>query len=78
MLSNDDYQIYKAILWLIVDNEKTPNIRDLSLKLNMPLNQIKPSLQFLETEGLIQNQATGIKIIKDLIWCSRRDRPCYG
>ncbi|SFH39025.1 hypothetical protein SAMN05660649_05025 [Desulfotomaculum arcticum] len=78
MLNNDDYQIYKAILWFIVDNEKMPSIQDLSVKLNMPPNQIRPRLQILETEGLIKSQANGIKIIKDLIWCNRRDRPCYS
>lgn len=44
MLSNDDYKIDKAILWFIVDNERMPNIEDLSAKLNMPLSQIKPRL----------------------------------
>lgn len=73
----DEYKVYKSILWLTVDTGRLPGIGDIVKKVGMPADVIKRMLKVLEDGGVVQSRPEGIKVIKDVMWCEKKNRPCY-
>ncbi|MCF8010492.1 MAG: hypothetical protein K9L17_05965 [Clostridiales bacterium] len=72
-----DYNIYKSILWFIVDNDRLPYLEDIAYNLAMPTGMARKRIETLQHKGILDLKPEGIKILKEVFWCKRKNKPCY-